>query len=201
MTLNQITAQLRSLGLAHHQINSFYFGDAWEFDRQPNVVFPLMGVALLPGSINGKTDQSKFLLYFADLVSEGEGNETHVLSDLKSVGMGIYAQFRNFLHANKIQIVSEAPFSSFTERWDHNASGWQMEITVNQFYSLDPCQEPSSYDPTVVEQGHVIIYDRQTGATIEELLLGDSYPVDVFSGISGGAPDTVYTNSIVGGTP
>jgi hypothetical protein len=195
MTLNQIISQLRSLGLAHHQINSFYFGDLWENDVQEDVVFPLMGVTLLPGAITGKTDQTKLLLYFCDLVNKDEGNETHVLSDMKSVALGVFAQFRNFLHQNQIQLASEAAFNSFTERWDQEASGWSIEITVNQFYSLDKCQEPSSYDPDVISVGSVIIYNRDTGATITTLNPGDSYPVIAFSGISDDGPP--YSDSLV----
>jgi len=36
---------------------------------------------------------------------------------------------------------------------------------------------------------------------IEEVPAGGTYNVLVFDGIDGGAPGTVYTNSIVGGTP
>lgn len=197
MTLNQIISQLRSLGLAHHQINSFYFGDAFEVDVQPNVVFPLMGATLLPGSLEGKTDQTKILLYFCDLVNKDESNETHVLSDMKSVALGIYAQFRNFLHQNKIQIGPSAPLNSFTEHWDHEVSGWSIEITVNQFYSLDSCQEPSSYDPEALEYGSVIIFNIETGATIDTLNPGQSYGVYVFSGIDDTGPPYTDTVNII----
>jgi hypothetical protein len=195
LTLNQIIAELRSLGLAHHQINSFYFGDLWETDVQPDVVFPLMGATLLPGNISEKTEQTKILLYFCDLVNKDESNETHVLSDMKQVALGVFAQFRNFLTINGIKLVQEAPLNSFTERWDHEATGWSLEITVNQFYSLGACAEPSSYEAEAIEYGSVIIYNRDTGATVATVNPGGSYPVIVFSGISDDGPP--YTDSLV----
>lgn len=148
LTLNQIIAELTTIQENHAQLNSFFFGDPYEMGASESMTYPLLGIALLPGSISKGVNTTKFLLYVADLVNKDESNENEVLSDMQLVALDVYADFWEYLENNSIELARDAAFSSFTERWDDEVSGWQMEIEVRQFYSKDTCQIPTK-DPDI----------------------------------------------------
>lgn len=200
LTLNQIVAKLTELRESHDQLNSFYFGHPYEFEPD-DIIYPLMGVHINPGALGLRTHQDKYTLYFADRVATDESNETHVLSDMRRVAMGIFAQFNEYLNDNGAKLLAEAELAPFWEKWDSSVCGWQLDFTLQQFYDKDSCQEPSDFVSSLTETGAVRIYNSVTGATVATRNPGQEYPVLVFSGIHGGTPSTTYTNSIVGGTP
>lgn len=146
LSLNQIVQKLQDLQENHGQLNDFYFGDPYEIGASSPVTYPLMAAVLNPGTLSKRTQSMKLLLIFADLVNKNEDNETEVLSDTQLVAMDIYAQLWEYLDENGISLSPDATFSSFTESWDDEVSGWQLEITIDQFYSRDTCQVPTK-DP------------------------------------------------------
>lgn len=141
LTLNQIKRKLEQLREAHPQLKAFYFGDPWEI--KPSIRYPLMVAALQPGALSLRNNSTKLMLIFADRVNPDESNEAEVLSDTQLYALDIYAQLFEYFSDNGIELSRDAPFSSFTEAWDDMVSGWQMEITINQFYSRDTCQVPN----------------------------------------------------------
>ena len=146
LSLNQIVLKLQNLQENHGQLNDFYFGNPYEIGASNPVTYPLMAAALNPGNLSKRTQSMKLLLVFADLVNKDESNETEVLSDMQLVAMDIYAQLWEYLDDNNISLSPDATFSSFTESWDDEVSGWQIEISIDQFYSRDTCQVPTK-DP------------------------------------------------------
>ena len=200
LTINQIKKELARIQSLHRQLNSFYFGDPSEVSSGAAKRYPLMGAFLQPGSVSRQIDTTKLLLYFADRIEDqDEVLQTEIISDMKTVALGVFAQFKNYLETNDIELSREAPLQWFNDAdWDDKCFGWQIEITINQFFSLDTCQEPSDYDPEVDESGSVRIYNIETGATVDTVNPGQDYGVLVFSGIHGGTPSTVYTNQIIG---
>lgn len=149
LTLNQIISQLRTIRENHAQLNSFYFGDPFEMGASESEVYPIMGAALLPGTLAKRQKSTKLLLYVADLVNKDESNENEVLSDTELIILDVYAQLWEYLEENAIELSPDATFSSFTEEWDDEVSGWQIEINLNQFYSRDTCQVPEK-DPDII---------------------------------------------------
>lgn len=146
-TLNQIVKKLEDLQIKHLQLNDFYFGNPWEYGADGAISYPFMGAQLLPGSVARGVVTKRFLLFFADLVNKDEGNETEVLSDMELVALDIFAQFIEWCDENNIEVSRDAALSDFTEKWDDEVSGFQIEVTMNLFYSKDTCQVPgvSSY--------------------------------------------------------
>lgn len=201
LTLRQLIKKLEELASDHDQLNDFHFGDPPEYETESAVSYPFMGVMLLPGTLGLKTDQLKLSLYFADLVDSDLNNKLEVLSDMRRVAQGIYAQFKDYLAENKIRLENEAPIEDFEDHWPNAVYGFKIDFTITQFYSTNPCQEPSSFDPSESDSGDVLIYNIETGATITTVNAGGNYGVYEFSGIHGGTPSTTYSNSIVGGTP
>jgi hypothetical protein len=192
LTLNQIVAKLREIREAHSQLNSFYFGDP--DDAGVTFTYPVMGLIIQPGSIARRIKSTKFVLYFSDLVTKDLSNKIEVQSDMERVALGVFAQFWDYLEDNNIQLVTEATFSPFENAGPDSAWGWQVDLTINQFYSKDSCQEPSTFESSATETGSVRIYNLETGATVATRNPGQEYPVYEFSGINDTGPP--YTNVI-----
>lgn len=126
-------------------------------ETSTNVQYPILGAALQAGSLAKRQSNTKLLLYVADLVNKDESNETEVLSDTQLILMDVYAQFWEYLEENSIELSPDATFSSFTERWDSEVSGWQIEVDIKQFYSRDTCQVPSRFiDGEVTETAQIL---------------------------------------------
>lgn len=197
LTINQIIKQLETLQSQHDQLNSFYFGDPSDVSDGAAKVYPLMGAFLQPGNLAGKQDITRLTIYFADRIEDQDQTlQREVLSDMKTLAMGVFAQFRNYLYQNSITLSPDAPFSWFNDaEWDDKCFGWQIELSITQFYSADTCQEPSTYDPQADTSGVVRIINYTTGALITTVNPGQDYPVLQFSGINDTGPP--YTNSIV----
>jgi hypothetical protein len=201
LTLKKIVQKLEDLADDHRQISDFYFGDPGEFETEAPFTYPVMGAWVNPGTIGKGFHRERLTLYFADLVKADESNETHVLSDMRSVAMGIYSQLKQYFQLNKIQLIRDAELSPFWNSWGSDVAGWQLNIVIEQFFEANSCAEPSSFVAEAETSGYVRIYNSETGATVDTVNPGGEYPVLVFSGIHGGTPSTTYTNSIVGGTP
>lgn len=197
VTINQIKRKLKEIQSLHQQLNSFYWGNPSGATAGEAIVYPLMGADLRPGNLGLRTDVMKMLLYFADRVEiQDEQLQVEVLSDMRRVALGVYAQFRDWLRLNNIVLGPDAPFSDFNDAdWDDTCFGYQLELTITQFQSSDTCQEPSTFDPTAEETGLVRIYNIETGATVDTRNPGQEYGVLQFSGINDTGPP--YTNSIV----
>lgn len=195
LSLRQIIKKLEELADDHQQLNDFRFGDPPEYGADEPIDYPFMGVMLLPGTLGLRTDSLKLRLYLADMVSEGLGNKLEVLSDTRTIAKGIYAQFKDYLSDNGIELTPEAPISDFEEAWDDTVFGFQIDFNITQFFAANACQEPSTFDPADIDSGDVLIYNIETGATITTVNAGGNYGVLQFSGINDEGPP--YTNSVV----
>lgn len=144
LTLNQIVSELRTIQANHKQLKSFEFvNGTFDFGASGALTYPFLGVISQQGSISGKVLTSKFNLFFADLVHKDQENDDEVWSDMQLVALDVFAEFREWLMTNNIELVGDATFSDFYESWDDEVSGWQLEITINQFYARDTCQIPN----------------------------------------------------------
>lgn len=197
MTINQIVKKLEEIQSLHRQLNSFYFGDPSEVSSGEAKTYPLMGVFIQPGTISLRQDSLRLLLYFADRIEDqDEILQREVISDMRRVALGAFSQFKAWLENNSIAISPEAPFSYFNDSdWDDKCYGWQLEITINQFFASAACEEPSSFDVERDETGQVRIYDIETGETIDTRNPGQEYGVYRFSGIIDNGPP--YSNTII----
>jgi hypothetical protein len=83
--------------------------------------------------------------------------------------------------------------------FDMGSSFVCVSVDFDLRYSGDECTECEDFNP---DDLYAIIVDADDEMrVIQRLKLGGRYPAFQFSGIDGGAPGTIYTNSLVGGTP
>lgn len=148
LSLNQIVNRIRSLSLAHHQINSFYFGDVPEFDANGDISYPGCFLELLPGSIDRTAKQKRFnfRIYFLDLVKvsdQTEENETEVLSDMDQVAGDMLALLNKPEYEFDWTIVENSAINPVTESLGDMVAGVFIEVGILVEYFADSCQVPS----------------------------------------------------------
>lgn len=196
-SLNQIKKVLEDIATNHKQINSFGFGDIWEYTAKPQV-HPIMWAELKESNIT-VTEKQLFLsfsLYFMDLVNKDERNETEVLSDQLFTATDVISLLWSQTYEDVFFFGADVQLTPFTEAHDDEVSGWKCDVTFRIPYLRDTCYIPSSSIPPITGDDFVRIID-QDGNVIANVPCGGAYSVLVFSGIDGGNATTVYTNSIV----
>lgn len=194
LTINKIKRKLEEIQQAHGQLNDFYFGDfsALGADRAINYNL-LLAADLLPGSLRKNVITTRLTLAVAGRVKHDDSDKTEVLSDTQRVIIDVITQLYQYLQINNVELSKEVTLSDFSERWNDSVSGFQAEITINQFNNENLCEIPSTFDPQTAP-GEFIVYD-QSGNILYRFYTGQSMTVLVFSGIVDNGPP--YTNSIV----
>lgn len=143
LSLNQLVERLSDLQASSQQIGagSFYFGDPWEFGASNKITYPFMGCRLISETINDRMFDTSFNLFFCDLVNKDENNETEVLSDMTRAALRVYSNLRTDLRAlNGGYTVSlTSSLTPFTERFDDEVSGVEMNIVIQQFFDNSTC--------------------------------------------------------------
>lgn len=150
LSLNQILARFRTLGLAHKQINTVYFGQPSDFDIQGgsgNVTYPALFIEKLPGVTSRATHQHRynFRLYFYDLVKVAEGtndNRDEVLSDMDSVALDFLAMLMSATYQDDWVIVDDVAEESREEQLGDMVAGSVREVGIFIDFLADNCQVP-----------------------------------------------------------
>jgi len=142
LSLNQIVKQLQTLRTTNLLLSngSFLFGDPWEYGASNQIQYPLMGVRLISSGLGDKQHTTSLNIYFADLVKKDEGNETDVLSDMQQAATRLYSEFKEQLEDNYPATLSvTSSFTPFTERWDDEVSGVEVNMNIEQFFDNSTC--------------------------------------------------------------
>lgn len=151
-TLNDIIKTIQTLKEAHGQLNSgtFYFGDPWEFAKvNQNISYPFFGLRFISSSIDGKLHTSNFNFFFCDRVNKGELNETEVINDMGLIATDIYNQLKYELEDNNptqtqpATVTLNPQITPFTEKFNDEVSGVEMNVGVIQFYDRQTCNIPT----------------------------------------------------------
>ena len=141
-SLNQIVKQLSDLQASSVQIGggSFYFGDPWEFGAANKITYPFVGCRLIGSTINGKMFDTSLNLFFCDLVHKDETNETEVLSDMTRAATRYYSNLKTNLELlYPATVNTTSSFTPFTERFDDEVSGVEVNIVIQQFFDNSTC--------------------------------------------------------------
>jgi len=164
MTLNQVISRLRSIALAHKQINHFYNGNVSEWLSQPGKVqYPACFVEHNSSNISstGKLLTHNFRIYFLDLVhmvNESGANEDEVLSDMMSVAGDIIALCKDHVYEDDWFVEGLAPMTLYSEKLADYVAGVSMDLPINTYYLTDACAVPASALPSgsivIVETGN-----------------------------------------------
>ena len=144
MTLNQTIKIIEDLGNAHQQINTTFYGNAFDFlSKGSDNVYPALFFDLTGASINGKTSTINFTLFFCDRVLPEQSNEQEVLSDQLLTAEDIIAQ----LHYNDFDFVLQdaVTLDFFTEDTPEYLAGVSATISLDLPYLQNRCVVPTDY--------------------------------------------------------
>lgn len=143
LSLNQILIKLEEIQTEHAQLNDFYFGHPADAEDSGALRYGLMIVQLEDGSLAKRINTTKLNIAICAKVFADESNKAEVLSDTQLIALDVYAQLYEYLDANDIELTPDVPFNPLQAVWDTSVWGWEMVITINQFYSRDTCQVPT----------------------------------------------------------
>ena len=144
MTLNNIIQTIESLGNAHQQIKTTFYGNAFDFlSRGAENTYPAFFFDITGASINGKTSTLNFTLFFCDRVLPEQSNEQEVLSDQLLTAEDIIAQ----LHYNDFDFVLQdaVTLDFFTEDTPEYLAGVSATISLDLPYLQNRCVVPTDY--------------------------------------------------------
>jgi hypothetical protein len=148
-TLNQIIALADSYVVAHKQLNTFQFGDPWEFAESEEVQYPALFMVNGNVAIDGNTLYHQFNLLICDRIDYNMDNpadknaqENEVLSDMREVALDILAMFNNASNRDNFYLDQTSTIEPFTERFKDWTAGWNLIIRLKQPMSYNRCQVP-----------------------------------------------------------
>lgn len=148
-TLNQIIALTKSYVAAHKQLNTFQFGDPWEFAESEDVLYPALYMVNGNVNVDGKTLTHTFNLLICDRIDYNKDNpadsnsqENEVLSDMREVALDILALFNNASNRDNFYLVQTSTLEPFTEQFKDWTAGWNLTIQLKQPMLYNRCQVP-----------------------------------------------------------
>jgi hypothetical protein len=149
MTLNNIEALFKDLGLRHLQINSYYNQKAFDITAINEVVYPSLVINTseikLPRTDNGYSVKNFSIeLQVIDLVHKDEGNKQEVLSDTESILNDIVNEFSTHPEYNGIglDLIGDIILTPLRGAYGDEISGWNTVLTLEVPLKISWCGSP-----------------------------------------------------------
>jgi hypothetical protein len=145
LTLNQVIHIIRTLAVAHKQINHFRLGEILEANVNGEVLYPACFCEILPGFIDRSTHTQRFgfrlnLLDLVKVSEDTEGNEQEALSDMHSVASDMVSMLMNSDY--DWDVVQNSTVNPLTEYLDDLTAGCFVEVGIDVPFLADRCQVP-----------------------------------------------------------
>jgi hypothetical protein len=152
LTYNQIIKEFNDFADAHKQIQNFGNGDLWEITERNQLLdynYPLLWVVDQPANLGDGVFTWNFNIITMDLVNKDESNENDVKSDMIQVLLDLIAYLEqktnttdNNVNWLQVQLIRTGTFTSFTERFEDELTGWGMSIGLRIPFNYDSCNIP-----------------------------------------------------------
>jgi hypothetical protein len=143
-TANQIKSSFETLASGHYQIHSFLYAQEFEQQAYENLIYPLMLVYPLGGSLSGTTYSRNYRVIIADRVLKSEGNELEVESDTQLIALDVLAYWMKLGQNERFTITSSNTINPFWEKWGDEVTGHFVDIGIEEFYDFNSCAIPLS---------------------------------------------------------
>lgn len=141
-TANQIKSSFETLASGHYQIHSFLYAQEFEQQAYENLIYPLMLVYPLGGSLSGTTYSRNYRVIIADRVLKSEGNELEVESDTQLIALDVLAYWMKLGQNERFTITSSNTITPFWEKWGDEVTGHFVDIGIEEFYDFNSCAIP-----------------------------------------------------------
>jgi hypothetical protein len=143
-TANQIKSSFELLASGHYQIHSFLYAQEFEQQAYENLIYPLMLVYPLGGSLSGTSYTRNYRVIIADRVLKSEGNELEVESDTQLIALDTLAYWMKLGTNERFSITSSNTITPFWEKWGDEVTGHFVDIGIEEFYDFNSCSIPLS---------------------------------------------------------
>jgi hypothetical protein len=143
-TANQIKSSFELLASGHYQIHSFLYAQEFEQQAYENLIYPLMLVYPLGGSLLGTSYTRNYRVVIADRVLKSEGNELEVESDTQLIALDTLAYWMKLGTNERFSITSSNTITPFWEKWGDEVTGHFVDIGIEEFYDFNSCAIPLS---------------------------------------------------------
>jgi PKD repeat protein len=143
-TANEIKSEFELLASGHYQIHSFLYAQEFEQQAYENLIYPLMLVYPLGGSLSGTTYTRNYRVVIADRVLKSEGNELEVESDTQLIALDVLAYWMKLGQNERFSITSSNTITPFWEKWGDEVTGHFVDIGIEEFYDFNSCAIPLS---------------------------------------------------------
>jgi PKD repeat protein len=143
-TANQVKSEFELLASGHYQIHSFLYAQEFEQQAYENLIYPLMLVYPLGGSLSGTSYTRNYRVVIADRVLKSEGNELEVESDTQLIALDTLAYWMKLGTNERFSITSSNTITPFWEKWGDEVTGHFVDIGIEEFYDFNSCAIPLS---------------------------------------------------------
>jgi uncharacterized membrane protein len=143
-TANEIKSEFELLASGHYQIHSFLYAQEFEQQAYENLIYPLMLVYPLGGSLSGTSYTRNYRVVIADRVLKSEGNELEVESDTQLIALDTLAYWMKLGTNERFSITSSNTITPFWEKWGDEVTGHFVDIGIEEFYDFNSCAIPLS---------------------------------------------------------
>ena len=140
LTLNQVVKNLNYISNAHTQLNTFFFGELYDFASSGTTNYPAMAVTLNPSQYNMNNLTYSFDIYVLDLVHKDISNATEVLSDTVQICVDIIGVLDNPVYDWKLDKVST--LEDIQGGHDDEVYGHKFNVKLKTPYPTDRCASP-----------------------------------------------------------
>lgn len=173
ITLNNLVTYIETFATNHKQIKSFFFGDIWEYVGEKNDLFTVFTCTLLGSNLSKGVEGTTFQFGVFDYVAKDKDNEVEVLSDTKRIAKD-FISYLNSPIFEDLKIDITADLTDYSEKFNHQLSGWFFNVTIKQPFETDLCSIPMTSIPsypnmnvvTVTDLNGTLLYYLNMGTTI-----------------------------------
>ena len=148
LSLNQVVKNLEYIADAHNQINTFFFGEMYDFAASGVTNYPAMAVSLEPSTYATNTITYSFNVYMLDLESKDIGNRTEILSDTIQMCLDVVGIVANPVYDWSFD--KNVTLTDIQGGMDDEITGHYFNLRLKVPRVTDRCAAPIDGDITVV---------------------------------------------------
>lgn len=145
MTLNEIVAILKNMGMTHKIIRTTFNGAAIDL-LDTEVTYPAMTFVIDTANVSGQTINYDVSMFFFDRLVQGHENEREVQSDQLEIAKDIIAQLR--WGGFSFGVNDNVRLAFFTDSTPELLAGVNAELSIETPFASDRCVIPTDYTYT-----------------------------------------------------
>lgn len=157
LSLNQHIKIFSDFQASHQQLNSFGFGDPWEWYEKlkqgdENLRYPAMFVSVQPTQRNGHEITRSYKAFFVDRERKAEEDEEDVLSDMEICGLEFLTYVEKVLSNTSVNVTPSSTLNPLTESGVDYLSGYELDFSLVESFDNNSCSIPLSSSDNDVSQ-------------------------------------------------